>query len=363
MAHLFKLGLENFRVFKDFTEIEFAPITIFTGTNNSGKSSVVKAIQLLKNNLTTPDSDSDLILSFISGEHKISSFNDVVNDQSKPLKFVIPTVLKGNDEILTITLTYISNKSNDSGDGIIRCIELHNENKKLIFKYDVIDSEPKVYTDYKYFYSKLLDLINKSSYYNIIKLKESERKINFYPYPLLKNYAEGTFLGNASAKPETTKPLFSKSGLINPELLLLLLIHEGKIDLELWTAKYSNSYFNESNKEKIIYSYLNIEANMATKEIDSLKNKLELNLLDNLNATKIGISEGSPFRSQFKHHIGDFYPYQENIKNKFIKTIFQGIPIEKREKLFGGIYSEGVDSPSETNLEFFLQDYISKNIS
>ena len=48
-AHLKGFGLENFRVFKDKTWFDFAPITILTGTNNSGKSSLVRAVNLLSN--------------------------------------------------------------------------------------------------------------------------------------------------------------------------------------------------------------------------------------------------------------------------------------------------------------------------
>ena len=49
-THLKGFGLENFRVFKDYTWFDFAPITILTGPNNSGKSSLIKALLLLKDN-------------------------------------------------------------------------------------------------------------------------------------------------------------------------------------------------------------------------------------------------------------------------------------------------------------------------
>lgn len=49
-THLKGFGLENFRVFKDYTWFDFAPITILTGPNNSGKSSLIKALLLLSNN-------------------------------------------------------------------------------------------------------------------------------------------------------------------------------------------------------------------------------------------------------------------------------------------------------------------------
>jgi predicted ATPase len=51
MSQLTKLGIQNFRVFgsETMTEFDFAPITLLTGANNSGKSSVLKALSLLKN--------------------------------------------------------------------------------------------------------------------------------------------------------------------------------------------------------------------------------------------------------------------------------------------------------------------------
>lgn len=50
MAHLSGFGLENFRVFKDYTWFDFAPITLFVGPNSSGKSSVIKALLWLQDN-------------------------------------------------------------------------------------------------------------------------------------------------------------------------------------------------------------------------------------------------------------------------------------------------------------------------
>ena len=39
-----QVGFRNFRKFSSFETIDFAPITIFVGENNAGKSTVVKAI-------------------------------------------------------------------------------------------------------------------------------------------------------------------------------------------------------------------------------------------------------------------------------------------------------------------------------
>ena len=50
---MFKIGATNFRKFRHLDPIEIRPITFFVGRNNSGKSSVVKAIMLLNNYLTS----------------------------------------------------------------------------------------------------------------------------------------------------------------------------------------------------------------------------------------------------------------------------------------------------------------------
>ncbi len=63
-----EFSLENFRVFRDKTTFKFKPITILTGPNNGGKSSVNKALLLMKENFA----DSKI-------QHGISSFPDLVN--------------------------------------------------------------------------------------------------------------------------------------------------------------------------------------------------------------------------------------------------------------------------------------------
>ncbi len=47
-----KIKLQNFKLHKD-TTLEIKPITLFIGQNNSGKSSIFQALQLIKQNLKT----------------------------------------------------------------------------------------------------------------------------------------------------------------------------------------------------------------------------------------------------------------------------------------------------------------------
>lgn len=47
MAFIKGIGVENYKLFKDRTDFEFAPITVLTGTNSSGKSSVINLLKII----------------------------------------------------------------------------------------------------------------------------------------------------------------------------------------------------------------------------------------------------------------------------------------------------------------------------
>ena len=79
MPHLSGFGLENFRVFKDYTWFDFAPITLFVGPNNSGKSSVIKALLLLKDNYQKKNIPVDNLQYELYGEGVISIDSAVHN--------------------------------------------------------------------------------------------------------------------------------------------------------------------------------------------------------------------------------------------------------------------------------------------
>ena len=53
-----EIGFKNFRKFEDFPNMELAPITIFVGENNAGKSTVVKGILALSDFLNETNKNS-----------------------------------------------------------------------------------------------------------------------------------------------------------------------------------------------------------------------------------------------------------------------------------------------------------------
>lgn len=75
MSHIKYISLNNFRVFKEKTKLEICPITYLIGPNSSGKSSILKAFLLLKNN-----SSNDLqVLDFTGMKHNLGSFKNSIN--------------------------------------------------------------------------------------------------------------------------------------------------------------------------------------------------------------------------------------------------------------------------------------------
>ncbi len=81
MAILSGIGIENFRVFKEMTYFEFAPLTILTGANNSGKSTVLKALLLLRDSVENNKKLNKL--DFEANEnHKLGSFQTTINNLS-----------------------------------------------------------------------------------------------------------------------------------------------------------------------------------------------------------------------------------------------------------------------------------------
>ncbi len=76
-----KFGLSNFRVFKEHFDFDLAPIMVLTGSNNSGKSSLSKALLLLKENQDQINRDvhSTMKLNYIIGEHDLGNHKYTVN--------------------------------------------------------------------------------------------------------------------------------------------------------------------------------------------------------------------------------------------------------------------------------------------
>lgn len=116
MAHLSGFGLENFRVFKDYTWFDFAPITILVGPNSSGKSSLIKALLLLKDNYernTLLTRAANSILKFDGGLHSLSSGKNILNNASDENQFKFVFNFVADDFSVGLKYEFIFKTDND----------------------------------------------------------------------------------------------------------------------------------------------------------------------------------------------------------------------------------------------------------
>ena len=96
MTQITGFGFSNFRVFKKNTFFDFAPLTIFTGSNSSGKSSITRGLSLLSHNA------NDIgVLNFAGGNHKLGSFNLAKNHQSDQNSIQFQLTFSKDDQIIT----------------------------------------------------------------------------------------------------------------------------------------------------------------------------------------------------------------------------------------------------------------------
>jgi predicted ATPase len=139
------IGLENFRTFKEYNSLNFSSINLITGVNGSGKSSIFKAILLLKDSLQYKE--GDINLDFSRQEHLLGTFNNVVHDKSsKNIKMSISMPFGG------VKSTYIMfdfEKKSDSLAVLKKVILLDNEVPLITLnKRKPNETEEKEFYDY-----------------------------------------------------------------------------------------------------------------------------------------------------------------------------------------------------------------------
>jgi predicted ATPase len=152
MAHFTGFGLENFRVFEKKQWFDLAPITVFTGTNNSGKSSVNKALILLKENLYRKTMPFD---EFTVGDDSINNLGSVkhfINNHKKDISFYFgfsfkKNVKKNNDK-WTLKLTYANIVNSKEYTPYLKELSIYQLSEKVpIVKISV---EPHLDNDFEY---------------------------------------------------------------------------------------------------------------------------------------------------------------------------------------------------------------------
>jgi|GEM_PF-865978 len=129
------LGLKNFRIFDDKEGLfaELSSINLLTGANNAGKSSVTKALQMVRNSLKGNVFPFDLDLS--EQEHLLGDFDNLLYDKdNREINVCLPFTFLGLTK-LYISLTFRVSED-DKFKAKLRRIEVQdNYDKKILFSF------------------------------------------------------------------------------------------------------------------------------------------------------------------------------------------------------------------------------------
>lgn len=156
-----KLGITNFRVFNENgVQFKIAPITVLTGCNSSGKSSVIKSMMLFENFLNGYINDyikytNDYIvkekhskvaytLDLNEGEHNLARFNKTLNKYSNSDEMTFSWSkhsIFANKEI-DVEFVFKKNEKNVLGNGLLHTVSLKCEGNSIYtIHYDVDKGE------------------------------------------------------------------------------------------------------------------------------------------------------------------------------------------------------------------------------
>ena len=81
-----QIGFKNFRRFENFPALDLAPITIFVGENNAGKSTVVKGILALSDFMNS-GYNNDLDYRFDRDDRSEEEYKTFIKETLKNIKF------------------------------------------------------------------------------------------------------------------------------------------------------------------------------------------------------------------------------------------------------------------------------------
>lgn len=174
-----KIGFENIRIFKELAEFELKPITILTGPNNAGKSTLQKMLMLLASGLKKED--KSILLSKL--DFKDSLMNIIGNFQSNRTylseKEEIEFKFEFEDEIFDNIETTLVYEPNDKKNGELIEI-LFKSNGEDLFSYNLVRNKGEfknnIYGDHWVMNPSIYSNYIAKLYNKLTELKEIGRK-------------------------------------------------------------------------------------------------------------------------------------------------------------------------------------------
>lgn len=142
------IGFENFRIFKDKNKFELAPITVLTGTNSSGKTTIIKALKLFQTFWAQEGFGHHL--DFEKGNHQLGDFEMALSKKSNKKELII--TYEFNHIVfdsLCIELVFQTDATNPLKNGFLKNARIKKDN---IIVYTIMIKNNDVFAGYNYKY-------------------------------------------------------------------------------------------------------------------------------------------------------------------------------------------------------------------
>lgn len=194
-----QIGFKNFRRFADFPSMDLAPITIFVGENNSGKSTVVKGILALSDFLNTWRTDYDILISE-RGTKSQKKKQEILVDWLKNQKFYFNTSYLAH--IGTFKRAIYNKAANDT---ITFKTSLGFMDIELDVKGDKKDEEAV-----SGIISKIIVSYNSFGIRIVFDLQNDISKTTFYPHPIYSSSDDNSIKSGLKKKIEGFFSSFSE---------------------------------------------------------------------------------------------------------------------------------------------------------
>lgn len=149
-------GLKNYRVFdnsKGFME-EFTSINLLTGSNNSGKSSIVKALQMLKNSIK--ESKYPFSLDLKKQEHLLGDFDNLLFDkENRSIEIILPYTFFGLTNFSISLLFEALSEKKGSYNAVLREFQVvDKKDNKILYSFVYRKATEEEEIDYKIDFEK-----------------------------------------------------------------------------------------------------------------------------------------------------------------------------------------------------------------
>lgn len=153
------IGFKNMKVFKENQWFDFKDITLLTGTNNSGKSSIINAMQMLQENINAKNIDELLRTEFRlkANQNKYGSIANFVNNESTKNEDKYFVYIRQIDDIeYRIKININSGLENYGSIKVITAIDLQTEDNvfNIVVNNPYPDYQCSLCINYKYFIDK-----------------------------------------------------------------------------------------------------------------------------------------------------------------------------------------------------------------